>query len=357
MAAGVLDAHHLVNLQTQGQSFNISSKESEMAAQLLCRLCPIGFLLLTLSTIATSSQAQPFPSSVIRIVVSAAAGTPPDIISRVVANELAQSEGWRMVVENKVGAMQTIAGAEVLKQPADGYSILSVSLPGMAAPALLPSMSYRIETDFTPVIKLSTSYNVLVVHPAVPAKSITELVALLKSQPDKLNFSSGGFGTPAHLVGELFKLQNGVRAAHVPYRALPQAIADLLNGTNHYQFVTTLPVIDLIATGKLRALAMAAPKRVLALQNVPTVVEEGFPELVVQDWNGYLVRSSTPNSIVVRLNEAINKALGKPEVKVALEKLGAEAAGGSPAEFGDFMNSQLAYWGKVVMDSGIKMQQ
>jgi tripartite-type tricarboxylate transporter receptor subunit TctC len=215
-----------------------------MAAQLLCRLCPIGFVLLTLSTVATSSQAQPFPSSVIRIVVSAAAGTPPDIISRVVANELAQSEGWRMVVENKVGAMQ-----------------------------------------------------------------------------------------------------------------LPQAIADLLNGTNHYQFVTTLPVIDLIATGKLRALAMAAPKRVLALQNVPTVVEEGFPELVVQDWNGYLVRSSTTNSIVVRLNEAINKALGKPEVKVALEKLGAEAAGGSPAEFGDFMNSQLAYWGKVVKDSGIKMQQ
>jgi len=328
-----------------------------MAAHVLRRLCPIGFALLALGSAATSSLAQPFPSAVIRIVVSAAAGTPPDIVSRVVANELAQSEGWRVVVENKVGAMQTIAGAEVLKQPADGYSILSVSLPGMAAPALLPSMSYRLETDFTPVIKLSTSYNVLVVHPAVPAKSISELVALLKSQPDKLNFSSGGFGTPAHLAGELFKLRTSIRAAHVPYRALPQAIADLLNGTNHYQFVTTLPVIDLIATGRLRALAVTAPERVLLLKDVPTVVEEGFPELVVQDWNGYLVRSGTANAIVVRLNEAINKALAKPEVRAALEKLGAEAAGGSPAEFGKFMNSQLAYWGKVVKDSGIRMQQ
>jgi tripartite-type tricarboxylate transporter receptor subunit TctC len=315
----------------------------------------VGLAALALGTFPAA--AQPYPANQIRIVVAAAAGTPPDIISRLVATELGQSEGWRLVVESKPGAMQTIAGVEVLKQPADGYSIISVSLPGMTAPALLPNVSYRLDTDFVPVVKLSTSYNVLVVHPSVPAKSVAELVALLKAQPDKLTFSSGGFGTPAHLAGELFKLQTGVRATHVPYQALPQAIGDLLGGTNQYMFVTTLPVIDLIAAGRLRALAVTAPQRVPALKDVPTVGEAGFPELVVQDWVGYLVKRGTPNDIVVRLNDAINKVLAKPQIREAMAKIGAEPAGGSPAEFARFVESQLAYWGKVVRESGMKMHQ
>ncbi len=267
-----------------------------MATRLFRHLSPAGLVLLALVAIAMPSPAgaQPYPSSMIRIVVAGAAGTPPDTISRIVANELGESEGWRIVVENKPGAMQTIAGGEVLKQPADGYTIISTSLPGMVAPVLLPNVGYRLDTDFAPVIKLSTSYNVLVVHPSVPARSLPELVALLKSQPDKLTFSSGGFGTPAHLAGELFKLRTGVRATHVPYPALPRAIADLLGGINQYQFVTTLPVLDLIATGRLRALAVAAPTRLPTLKDVPTVVEEGFPELIVQDWVGYLVKRGTP---------------------------------------------------------------
>jgi len=260
-------------------------------------------------------------------------------------------------VENKPGAMQTIAGSDVLKQPADGHTIISTSLPGMVAPVLLPNVGYRLDTDFAPVIMLATAYHVLVVHPSVPAKSLPELVSLLKSQPDKLTFSSGGFGTPAHLAGELFKLQAGVRATHVPYQALPKAIGDLINGTNQYQFITPLPVLDLIATGKLRALAVTAPARMPALKDIPTVGEEGFPDLIIQDWVGYLVKSGTPNDIVVRLNEAINKVLAKPTVRAALAKLAAEPAGGSPAEFGKFVSSQLAYWGKVVKESGMKMHQ
>jgi tripartite-type tricarboxylate transporter receptor subunit TctC len=274
-----------------------------------------------------------------------------------VANDVAQNEGWRIIVEDKPGAMQTIAGAEVLRQPTDGQSVVSVSLPGMVAPALLPNVNYSLEKDFTPVVKLSTSYNVLVVHPSLPVRSVSELVAHLKSHPDKLTYSSGGFGTPAHLAGELFKLQTGVRATHVPYQALPQAIGDLISGTNQFMFVTTLPVIDLIATGKLRALAVTAPQRIAALKDVPTVGEAGFPELVVQDWVGYLVKTGTPGEIVIRLNDAINKALGKSAVREALGKLGAEAAGGTPDEFAKFIGSQTAYWAKVVKDSGMKMHQ
>lgn len=330
-----------------------------MVKQLARRLSPFGLSLLALAavTAALPVGAQPYPWSMIRIVVPSAAGTPPDIMGRIVASELGESEGWRVIVENKPGAIQMIGLADVLKQPADGYTIASIAMPASAAPALLPKLGFRLDTDFAPVIKLASAYHVLVVHPAVPAKSLGELVALLKREPDKFTFSSGGFGTPAHLAGEMFKLQTGVRATHVPYQALPRAIADLLNGTNQYQFITPLPVIDLIATGRLRALAVTGPARLSALKDVPTVGEAGFPDLIIQDWFGLLVKSGTPNEIVTLLNEATNKALAKPRVREAIEKMAAEPAGGTPAEFGQFLGSQLAHWRKVVKDSGIKMHQ
>jgi tripartite-type tricarboxylate transporter receptor subunit TctC len=330
-----------------------------MAKQMSRQTSWLGLPLLAMSlgAVAQPAVAQSYPSNMIRIVIGGPAGGPTDIVSRIIANELGQSEGWRIVVENKPGAMSSVAAPEVLKQAADGHAILAISLPSSVGPALLSNASFHLDTDFTPVIKLITWHHVLVVNPSVPAKSVAELVALLKSQPDKLNFSSGGFGTPAHLTGELFRLQTGVRVAHVPYKALPQAIGDLLNGTNHYQFITPLPVLDLIATGKLRALAVTAPKRMPILKDVPTVVEEGFPELVIQDWVGLLVKSGTPKDIVVRLNEAANKALAKQSVREAFAKLAAEPAGGSPAEFGAFLKSQIAHWGKVVKDAGIKIRE
>lgn len=299
--------------------------------------------------------AQTYPSTVIRMIVPSPAGTPPDIMGRIIANELSESEGWRVIVENKAGAIQTIGLAEALKQPADGYTLASIALPASAAPALMPDIKFRLDADFMPVIKLAAAYHILVVTPSLPAKTLPEFVALLKSQPDKMTFSSGGFGTPAHLAGELFKLQTGVRATHVPYQGLAKAIADLMNGTNQYQFITPLPVMELIAAGKLRALAVTGPKRFAALPDVPTVGEAGFPDLIIQDWFGILVKTGTPDAIVTRLNESMNKSLAKPRVREAIEKMAAAPAGGTPAEFGTFLKSEVAHWGKVVKDSGIKM--
>lgn len=317
----------------------------------------LSILALAIATTASPGGAQTYPSGTIRIIVGNAAGAPPDIMGRLVARELGESEGWRAIVENRPGAVTTVALADVLKQPADGRTLASISLPSAAAAALLPTSRIRLDADFAPVIKLATAYHILVVNPSVPAKSLKEFVALLKSRPDELTFSSGGFGTPAHLAGEMFKLQTGVRATHVPYQALPRAIADLLNGTNQFQFITPLPVIDLIATGKLRAIAITGPMRLPALQDVPTVGEAGFPDLIIQDWFGILAKAGTPNDIIARLNGATSKALAKPRMREAIAKMAAEPAGETPAEFGQFLRAQIAHWSKVVKESGIKIDR
>lgn len=299
---------------------------------------------------------EPFPTQLVRIVVGGPAGGPPDIVTRIVARELAEHERWSVIVENKPGAMSSIGATDVLRQPADGHTILSVGLPAAVAPALMENISFRFETDFKPVARLTTAHHVLVVHPSVPAYSLKELVSLLKAQPDKLSFSSGGNGTPAHLAGELFKQQFGIRAIHVPYRALPRAITDVVSGIVQYQFVSPLPVLDLIAAGKLRAIAVTAPERVEALPNVPTVIEQGFPELVIQDWIGLFVRRGTPDSTVTKLNATINAALARPEMREALAKIAATAASASPDEFETFIKAQVAHWDRVVKQAGIKVQ-
>jgi len=301
-------------------------------------------------------SAQGFPPGNIRIVVPAAPSTPPDIISRVVAAELTRLQGWTVFVENRPSAGMIVAGNDVLKQTADGTSIFAVGMPLMAAPSLFP-MPFKLDTDFTPLVKVATSYNVLVVNPSVPARSVAELVALLRQKPDTFSYSSGGFGTPAHLIGEMFKLRTGVRATHVPYQQFPQAIADLVAGNNQYMFITMLPVVDLINAGKLRALAVTGPERVAALKDVPTIVEEGFPKLVVEDWVGYSLKAGTPPEVVAELNRAVNAALGRPNVRDAFAKLGARPDGGTATDFGNLMKTQSAYWARVVKDSGITIQK
>jgi tripartite-type tricarboxylate transporter receptor subunit TctC len=301
------------------------------------------------------ARAQSYPSNVIRFIVPGSASTPPDIMARIVANALSDLEGWKIVVEDKPGALMALGAGEVLRQPADGHTLLSVATPITAMGALMPNASINIETDFAPVIRVSTGYNVLVVHPSVPAHSVAELVDFLKKNPGKHTFSSGGFGTPAHLLGELFKLETGVQATHVPYNQFPQAIADLLAGVNTYQFITLLPVVQLINTGKLRALAVMGSRRNPVIPDVPTIAEAGFPQLVAEDWAGILVKSGTPADVIERLNGAVNRVLKTDKVREALARIGTDAGGGTPQEFGAHVHAETVRWTKVIKDAGIKI--
>ena len=305
---------------------------------------------------ASAADAQSYPTKPIRLVVPAAPSTPIDIVSRVLAERIGAILGQPLVVELRPGATGAVGAVEVLKQPADGYTLMTTYMPMSVAQTIYANVPFDLRREFAPVGQTVWSYNVLVVHPSLPAHSVTELVAQLKSQPGKLSFPSGGPGTPAHIAGELFKIQTATQALHVPYNQFPQAIADLLGGRHQFMFAATPPLIPHIAAGKLRALAVTGPARIPALKDVQTMVEAGFPDFTVRDWQGIVVKSGTPAEVVEKVNAAINGAMQTPEVRAVLSKLGADPAAGTPEQFGSLIDVEIARWAKVAKAAGIRVE-
>lgn len=300
--------------------------------------------------------AQPYPSKPLRLVVPAAPSTPIDIVSRVVADRVSALVGQPVVVELRPGATGAVGAMEVLKQPADGYTLMTTYMPMAVAQTIYRSVPFDLRKDFVPIGQTVWSYNVLVVHPSVPAQSPRELAALLKSQAGKLSFPSGGPGTPAHIAGELFKLQTGTEALHVPYNQFPQAIADLLGGQHQFMFAATPPMIPHIAAGKLRALAVTGPSRIAALKEVPTMVEAGYSDFVVRDWQGLVVRAGTPTAVVHKMNAVIGEAMQTQEVRAVLAKLGADPAAGSAEQFAQLIDTEVVRWGNVAQAANIRVE-
>lgn len=309
--------------------------------------------LLALGTSPLQSWAQNFPTKPIRLVVPVATGTPIDILARAVASKL--DLGQPVVVEVKPGATGAIGAMDVLRQSADGYTIMMAMMPMSIGQSIYRNVPFNLRTDFIPIGQLGSFYTVLVVHPSVKANSVGDLVALLKEQPGKLNFSSGGPGTPAHIAGELFKLRTATSALHVPYNQFSQAITDLLSGENQFMFAATPPVVPLINAGKLRALAVTSPERIAALKDTPTMSEAGFPDFVVRDWLGLVAKAGTPPEVIAKVHAALEKALATEEVKSVYAKLGANIAGGSAESFGMLIDAEITRWAAVAAAANIKV--
>ena len=309
-----------------------------------------------LALLASHALAQGYPNKPIKMIVPFPPAGSTDLSGRAVADKLGQRLGQPVVVENKPGAGGNIGSDVAAKSPPDGYTLL-VGTVGTHAinGSLYSKMPYDHLKDFAPVILLSTTPNVLVVHPSLPANSVKEVIALAKAKPGELTFASSGSGTSIHLSGELFKSMAGVQMTHVPYKGSGPMLIDLMGGQTSMAFDNLSAAIQHIKAGKLKALATTGPQRAPALPDVPTVSEAGLPGYDSTSWNAIYVPAGTPKEIVERLNKELRAILESPETRKYFAEQGAQAGGGTPQELDAFMRAETAKWAKVVKESGAKV--
>jgi tripartite-type tricarboxylate transporter receptor subunit TctC len=301
-----------------------------------------------------ASAQQPYPVKPIRLIAPGSAGSPPDVMARLWAEQLASHLGQPLVVDNRPGAVGTIGLNVVAKAPADGYTLGILSLSYAVAPALVAKMPYDTEKDLTAVSLIARESNMLVVPGGSSARSVAELIKVAKAKPGLLRFASGGNGTPAHLGGELFKRETGVDIAHIPYKGAVAGVVALLTGDVDLMFGATVAVSPHIKSGKLRALATIAPRRIPAYPDVPTVAELGYANAVVAPWAGVVAPAGTPKAAVARLHLEMKKIGAMPETKQRLEAIGLEWADVGPGEFAALIRSEMQKWIKLIRDAGIR---
>jgi tripartite-type tricarboxylate transporter receptor subunit TctC len=309
-----------------------------------------------LTAATAASLAQDYPARPIRLILGFAPGGSTDLVARVVGQKMAEAWAQQVVVDNRPGANGMIGADLVAKANPDGYSLLLSSIGPMAINASLYKMPYDIVTEFAPITYTGNVTNLLVVHPSVAAASVKELIALAKSQPGKLTFGSSGTGGAPHMAVELFKILAKVNVVHVPYKGGGPAMADLVGGQISGSFASMPSSIPFVRAGKLRALAVTAPKRSPAEPQVPTISEAGIPGFAVLDWQGLFTTGKTPPAIVNKLNAEVVRILALPDVVEKLAVAGVEIQTSTPKEWGDFVKSEIAKWGKVVKEAGIKVE-
>ena len=311
-------------------------------------------LLIFLFFVLTAAQAQePWPSRPVHIVVPYTPGTGADILARVLGPKL--SERWKaaVVTDNKPGATGNIGADAVAKSPADGYTFLLTATSFTTNPALKPAPFDPVK-DFEPVALLATGGLGVYINPGVPAKTMKEFVALVKSQPGKLYYSSPGNGGPQHLAMELLKLETGMDIVHVPYKGAAGAIADLVGGHVQAMISALQTVAPHVHAGRLRMLAVMSAQRSEAFPDVPTLKQAGLPDLEVETWYAMFAPAGTPAAILQRANGDLNDFLKEPDMKDVLEKQGLQPRGGSPEVLGERVKKDLASWTRVVKAAHIK---
>lgn len=276
------------------------------------------------------------------------------MLARLLSEKLASSLGQPLVVDNRPGASGTIGLNVVAKAPADGYTLGMFSMGHVVAPSLIAKMPYDTEKDLAAVSLIVRQSHILVVPSGSPVKSVAELIKAAKGKPGILKFASGGNGTPAHLEGELFKRETGVDMVHIPYRGAPEGAVALLTGDVDIMFGATVAVSPHIKSGKLRALATVAPRRIPAFPDVPSMVDLGYANIVVAPWDGVVAPAGTPKAVIARLHLETKKFGAMQEIKQRLEAIGLEAMDAGPEEFAALIRSEMQKWIKLIRDTGIK---
>jgi tripartite-type tricarboxylate transporter receptor subunit TctC len=305
---------------------------------------------------ATGAFAQAWPAKPIRVVVPFPPGGGTDIIARETTQRVAAATGWTFVVDNKPGAGGNLGVDAVAKSPADGYTIVLGQTSNIAInPTLYAKMPYDSQKDLAPIVVLATAPPVMVTGANTPFKSLAETVNAAKAKPGQLNFASPGNGTVAHLTAEMFQKAAGITTQHVPYKGAAQALTDVVGGTVDLYMGSVPTLLGQIKQGKVRPLAVTSAKRVDDLPNVPTINESGYKGFDATSWFGLLAPANTPKEVVAKLNAEFNKALRTPELSKRLSDEGADPAGGTPEQFAALIKDDIPRWGKVVKESGAKV--
>ena len=305
--------------------------------------------------IASGALAQGYPSKPVRMVVGFSPGGGTDILARIVAQKLSDAWGQSVVVENRPGASATIGAALVAKAPPDGYTLAMGQLtPNAIAPALIKDLSYDAVKDFVPIILVGTSPNVLVVNPALPAKTVAELIAHAKSSPGKLTYASSGAGSLQHIAAELFKSNAQVEIRHIPFKGSGQAVIDLMSGQVDMNFDSIPAVIQHVKSGKLRAIAVTSAKRASGLPDIPTIAESGIPGYDHTTWWGLFAPAGTPPEIVAKIHRDTLAALQNAELKERFAGLSVDPGGGSSRDFADYVRQEIAKYDRIVKQVNIK---
>ncbi|HEV7390610.1 MAG TPA: tripartite tricarboxylate transporter substrate binding protein [Burkholderiales bacterium] len=314
--------------------------------------CLLGIALA--SGTASTALAQAYPEKAVRLVVPFAAGGGTDVLARLIAQKLSDEWGRNVVVDNRPGGGSVIGSELVARSTADGYTLLLTANPHTSNPALVPKLPYDTLRDFTAVTMLASAPLMLVVHPAVPVRSVSELIAYAKGRPNQLTYASSGNGGPQHLAGELFKYMAGVEVLHVPYKGGAPAITDLLGGQVQLAFGAMLTVLPHVKGGKLRALAITSAKRSETHPEFSTIAESGVPGFEVMTWYGVFAPVATARTTVLKIQSAMARALTTPEVKERLSRDGLQALGSRPEEFESFVKKEIAKVTQLVKTAGIK---
>lgn len=309
-------------------------------------------LLLLFS--AYGAQAQSYPIKPIRMVVPVPPGGIIDVVGRLLGQKMTEFGGQNVIVDNRPGGLTGVGTEYVARSPGDGYTLVLQSLPMVVNPVVLGKMSYDYEKDLAPVTLIVNSPYLFVVHPSVPARSVKELIAAAKSQPNKVTYSSAGNASNLHVAVELFNVLAGVKMLHIPYKGGGPALTAVLGGEADLSVLAVSAVQPYINAGRLRALAITSTKRMSTLPNMPTVAEAGVPGYEFASWVGMLAPASTPPALVNSINALTVKAARAPDLVDRFTKDATDVVANSPAEFRGFIQAEAKRWARVVKESGMK---